>query len=778
MVCILSPPWVGHRCLVRIGKGPIILGASAVMAAVVLGTLGAALSGALLAVGGLASAALWEAAVTWRQRIADRAERLKVAERTYALPIPVHDRAAGQDMPIEGGVARYLRPEAKIVSFWPRAELEQLILWISSPRHDAIQLVTGEGGTGKTRLALQLVEEASALGWRTQWVPAGTELGAVGAARDAGKRVLLVVDYAETRTTLQALLVAATDDEPGPEMRVLLLARSAGEWWRQLIDSSSYQLSEMLAAVQPIQLGPVSESSRQRDVFMNALRAFAAEFGVACPDVMMTLTDQNAVVLVVHAAALLAVLDHGSLGTATATPRNGPDALAGLLRHEARYWQQSQAARGLGLDPDVVRRAVAAGCLVGADDESAANELLAHLADLADSAQLRGKVARWLHDLYPASEVGGAEKEWIGLLRPDPIAEQFVVSVLSRQSDMIPALFTGLAERRAARGLTLLARAALTDQIAMAQFDSALRSDVESLTVPALAVAVETNPVVGDLIKRALVSCVLSSGALVRIAAALPHSSLALAEAAVVVFQCLVEQSARNSARRGDWLIHLGKWLSDLGRGEEALASVKEAVTLYRELAPSRPAAELTPRLAVSLNKLSQCLSDLGRREEALAAAEEAVTLSRMLAQTRVGAFLPDLALSLNTKSSCLVALGRREEALAAIEEAIALHRELAPSRPGAFLPHLAGLLNNRSICLSDLGRRDEVLAPAVEAVNLFRELAAARPDAFLPDLALSLNNECQGLSNLGRWEEALAAAEEAVTLRRMLAQTRLALSI
>jgi hypothetical protein len=76
--------------------------------------------------------------------------------------------------------------------------------------------------------------------------------------------------------------------------------------------------------------------------------------------------------------------------------------------------------------------------------------------------------------------------------------------VLSQHPDMIPALFTGLTDSRAIRGLTVLARAALTDPAAADQLDVALRSDLEHLVVPALAVAVETNIAVGDLIKNAL----------------------------------------------------------------------------------------------------------------------------------------------------------------------------------------------------------------------------------------------------------------------------------
>jgi hypothetical protein len=48
-----------------------------------------------------------------------------------------------------------------------------------------------------------------------------------------------------------------------------------------------------------------------------------------------------------------------------------------------------------------------------------------------------------------------------------------------------------------------------------------------------------------------------------------------------------------------------------MGRRDEALTSIKEAVTLYQQLANSHPAAFI-PDLAQVLNTLSNCLAKLG----------------------------------------------------------------------------------------------------------------------------------------------------------------------
>ena len=90
------------------------------------------------------------------------------------------------------------------------------------------------------------------------------------------------------------------------------------------------------------------------------------------------------------------------------------------------------------------------------------------------------------------------------------------------------------------------------------------------------------------------------------------------------------------------------------------------------------------PDLAMSLNNLAVQLADLGRREDALAAIREAAGIYRELAAARPDVFRPDLAMSLTNLSSGLADLGRREDALAAIREAVTIYRELAARWPDA----------------------------------------------------------------------------------------------
>ena len=534
-------------------------------------------------------------------------------------------------------VARYLRPEEQVVPFWSRPELDELVSWCTSGGHAGIRLVTGNGGAGKTRLALRLAEELPAKEWQQLWVKRGSEREAVADAREMRRPCLLVVDYAETRSELAGLLDDVAADEDGPKLRVILLARSAGEWWQQQRANAEELTAALLEASAPVRLGPVQAAGGPQEVFDHAVTAFAQNLGVVRPDARLALSDPDPVVLVVHAAALLAVADYAAGVRPRQQAASGSEVLAALLRHEARYWARTAGSRGLDLDVSVLRLAVAAGCLIGADSETAAGGLLARIPDL-ELAERRGRVARWLHDLYPAAdEVDARQREWLGSVRPDRLAEELIAGELVKHQELIAPLFTGLDEVRAARALTVLARAALTQDRAVGLLGTALAADVDQLAVPALSVAVETNSVVGELLGQVIGSMPVARQTLMRVVEESPYPSFALAAPSAVALQRLAEDSADDTERAG-WLVGLSNRLADLGRREEALAAIEEAAGIYRQLAQARPGAFL-PNLVRALNNLANALSYLNRDEETSAIRDEAnaaVGGSTQLPQERV----------------------------------------------------------------------------------------------------------------------------------------------
>ena len=132
-------------------------------------------------------------------------------------------------------LARLLDPRLELVGFVGRgAELAALMAWCEEDRATRLRLVTGPGGVGKTRLAVELMRRMRASGWRCERVADGKEAEVITALGTVNRGpALLVVDYAETRVGLAQMLTTLVSEQ-GNGVRVLLLARSAGDWWDQL----------------------------------------------------------------------------------------------------------------------------------------------------------------------------------------------------------------------------------------------------------------------------------------------------------------------------------------------------------------------------------------------------------------------------------------------------------------------------------------------------------------------------------------------------------------
>jgi hypothetical protein len=495
---------------VRLDKWTWVIGGLAVAAAVVLGAWAAGWAGVLAALAGLVSAVLWQVAANRRSTLATQTGILNAARLTLAPPGPAEAERA------PGGVARYLRPEEAVVEFWPRPELGALRDWLVSDRLADVQLVTGENGAGKTRLALQLAREATEeYGFRCYWAQHGTESQIVTAVRQDVSPVLVVIDYAENFPEISGLLdqlaAAPLPGEPSPLVRVLLLARSAGEWWEKLIAGCSTRLSEAVAAVSPLALGAITEPTRQREMFEQAAIAFAARLGRPRPSGPRPPAFRpDAVILVVHAAALVSVLDDDPPND-TNQAGDAAAVIDRLLLHEARYWQQSQTQYGLSLGPTLTRRVVAAGTLAGADDESSAVQMLSAIDDLGD-AGVRGRAARWLHDLYPVTGPDRKPAEWIGPLRPDLVAEHLVTSVFNEQPALaralpavLPPYRTGRVMRWVARGVDNILSQATPEELMMAirakyppallqSFEAAARDNYQQLDAAAEKLGMSFSP--------------------------------------------------------------------------------------------------------------------------------------------------------------------------------------------------------------------------------------------------------------------------------------------
>ncbi|MCX5100872.1 tetratricopeptide repeat-containing serine protease family protein [Streptomyces sp. NBC_00439] len=712
--------------------------------------------------------------------------------------------------------AALLEARHQTVPFHGRKELlGDLEEWCSREVGFGARLLHGPGGQGKTRLAHQLAARLAPGGWVVLWPKANADKDELKKVGHVTKPLLVILDYAEGRAEqLAAMVEAASDHSATSPLRLLLLARTDGEWWDQAI--SATRLEDHPATAPPLFLGSLEDDPALRtDHYLDAARALATALSMV-PDLAghdwpriaaglpLPPLDQSPYsnALTLQMAALADLLDTinppGAADAIGDHPNDVPlatDVEDRLLRHESRYWLQNAKAQGLTqhLRISTLKTALAAAHLVSPDGPQQADQLWLRLPRLrGKDCDLHNRVTTWLSSLYPSP---AAPLPW-GTLQPGRLAERHVGRVLSNDPDLAEQLLNGADQAQTERLLTVYSRAAAHPvfRVQLAGQLTALCRSRLDLGASVVATAIRTDhpaPLITAL-NEAISDPDTSLADLETLSAQFPRSSQRLAAPAVHLSEALTHRyrmalaksGLRGSLNRNTYLpglarsLHyLSMRLGEVGRRKEALAAIEEAVKIRHGLVKvnlrgSRNRNAYLRDLAQSLNNLSDDLRMAGRQDESLAAIKKASKIRHSLAKANPNAYLPDIAESLNNLSIRQRHGGQRDDRLAAIKRATEHYRGLAKDNPNAYLPKLALSLNNLSNRLGEVGRRKEALAAIEEAVEIRRGLAKDNPDAYLPDLALSLNNLSIQQWQGGQRDDGLAAIKEAVQIQRHLAKT------
>lgn len=722
-----------------------------------------------------------------------RSERVAARRRaasTVVLPRIVH-------LP-----SQLLDPHRKTVLFTGRdRELADLIAWCENGSALGLRLIIGPGGVGKTRLAIQFTDLAHELGWRCYWVGSDQEEGVLASIRAVTSgRVLLIVDYAETRAGLAKLLRAAATDQ-GTQLRILLLARSIGPWWEQLsAGEPAVRRLVTAAGSRSHQLRyAVDADVSDEELIRQAIPLFARELHVRPPEeVEIVPATRRVRILELHATALVAVLDSVKVSALSQPRVEVTDILEELLRHERRYWLGSAQAQGLtigvdGLNLTGLGYIVAAGCLLGAANQDEALDMLERVPYAPRSL----KLATWLRELYPPEP---GINEWLGALQPDRLAELHTVTQLGQSEAFARRCLTGLNERQSRRAIILLARAATEHDTA-----GQLLSNLLPLVANVVADIQAPLPI------------------LISIANSIPYPSESLAAAHAAIIRRILDNLPPGSRtpERCQWLSEYGSALIQIDRPAEALLATEEAVAICRELAADNPDL-YRHNLADLLDDLADAYLNLDRVGDALPYAEEAVAICRELTRGstvaedrdldlfafclyglctiyyrlgRVADALPyaeemvaarrelaagsryiygsSFAQSLNSLAEIYWELDRSAESLTLANEAVAIYRELTASNPNLYRGELAFWLNSLALVHTKLGHETDALAHAEEAVMIYRDLTAGNADPYGPSLIDALDSLSAAYAEMGRSAETLQFVEEAVAIRRELATTR-----
>ena len=644
------------------------------------------------------------------------------------------------------------------------AELADLDRFLHSTESISVRVLTGDGGSGKTRLALHLCEQMADQGWLTGFATSDA-LRRFNAQPDRtewgwSRPTLVVIDYAASHTELLKDWLDALADRLGQEpalehpLRILLLERHATHesgWMAELCASGGWASiggrHQLFDPPEPVAVLPLIDPADRASLLNQMLQ----RNGFSGPQVSPEFVDQH-----LSAASwgrdplflMMAALHAVQQGRIEALALHRTDLAQKLaMREGARLDRLAAAHQPAPLNKQLLRHLSACITLAQGMDRDAFLPLVSQESQ-ATGRPSGGDPAE-LHDLL-ADALPPTDDGHLPPLLPDLIGEAFVLNTLAAQR--INA--AGLQRLYATLGLPMV-------QTLVRCAQDFAKQDTD-LPLPWLQALVQAAS--GDWQRLGQIDQAMPNGSVV-----LRRLNLEIAE---LRGKALTEWPEASAALKARHLSQACIARAEMGQREEALEAALEAVEIYRELARQRPDA-FRSDLANSLNNVSSFLIALGQGEEALEAAREAVNIYRELAQQHPDAFRSDLADSLNNVAGVLGELDQREEALEAGREALEIRRMLTGQRPDVFRPDLAMSLNNVAIRLSDLGQREEALEAARESVEIYRELARHRPGIFHPGLAMSLNNVANRLSDLGQREDALDAAREAVEIYRELTQHR-----
>ncbi|CUI42790.1 tetratricopeptide repeat protein [Achromobacter xylosoxidans] len=674
--------------------------------------------------------------------------------------------------------SRLLRAEESVIPFdSDRAPfLQEQIEWANSVDYPlAIRLLTGVGGAGKTRLAMELCRRLKDQQWEAGFLPNDSKADVV--AREllnAEANVCLIVDYAETRQqTLMELIKIVQVSKFDYLFRIVLLARAGGEWWGILPsrDSACEAVLSGMATTGPYCLPELHNNLQRRQAaFQYAMNAFAEKLSVNPGLGLPNLEGEHfGHPLYVQMAALL-VLQGEQPGSAEAVTRS-------LINHERRYWAKALSSPAAIHTPQDENPAVfmALATLVNGFSTVHEAEILWR-AVKADRNLLR-PLFETLCQLYPGRQ--GVEG-----LRPDLLGEALVAQCLLgvHGATILNAIFSSGKPAWRRHSLTVLARmlrnreelSSLVEPIIIQQFLVCLEDLV--------AVIVETPSPLARITERAFSRLSIAqksqaSGMLNKYA---EDEIFPLVDLMVLVGRSDLERVSRKSgklttdqtARKAAILNNLSVRLLWQGGFEESTDLAKQAEQLYAALAATKPES-FKANWASALNNYSNRLSKLGRFQEAEKKAKQALDIRKNLATASPELGEHVYANVLVNYSLRLNDLKKYGEAERYIEKAINIFENYKYYRSEDFEKDWAGALSNYANILNESGRRNDAEVKAKLGLEIYEKLAKAWPSRFEAGWATSLSNYASFINDLGRSEDAEEISRQSLSILERLARAK-----
>ena len=679
--------------------------------------------------------------------------------------------------------SQLLRAEEARVPFDPDAEpfLQAQLAWAADPEFGvALRLITGAGGAGKTRLSLEMCRRLSEQGWESGFLKSDINVAAYKSLADGVERSqrpwLIVVDYAEARQdALIALTQALTKRQLNHKVRLLLLARDAGEWWDQLPGQSpvSQAILQGRATSGPFAMPKMHDSREKRSrAFDKAMSVFCELLGVQVPRVSPDLSPPHFIFpLYVQMAALAALLGE-SANSAEGLPRS-------LIHHEERYWRRISSADGAESNFADIERVVALATLVGGLKEwKSARDIWEKWVG-TPASEFRAAF-RLASSLYPDAERGGV----LGL-RPDLLGEALLTRVLLSNEGQ------GLLEATLKRGTPSMRRHTLATLTRILS----RRPDLQSVVEDALAAnflscardvmdaCLQAEGPLPDIVTRAFERLTMQeqlqcAGVLMPLfkveIVPLFFFELALRKAVLEGITKKLKKHPNVNDRRIEYVEALrllsisysrcGQYL--LGR-DTAKAAMDVFLPLY-----AANKKRYQPGWASCLMNYSNRLIEAGD-EGALDYVLRALAAWEEMERDHPGRYRDELAACLMNSANRLSEQGRHEEALRNVVRATTIFEELSRSDEDAYAVDLANAWHNQAALLLDAGQYAASVKFQQRTKEFYERAAKERPESFESDLAMGLFNYATALETLGDYPRSLSMIERSTQIYEALARAR-----
>ena len=641
---------------------------------------------------------------------------------------------------IERGVLQLIDARTGIVPFADRDELRALIDWACAPqagngRDLALAVVTGAGGPGRTRLAVELCSALGRNGWGTGFVPDPADLGDAELTwlAEMESHLLVVLDHAEERRTGNlARLLVHLRDRVAPT-RVVLVARNAGQWLTDLLEGLEHR-GEALG--DPLGIALPHEPGDAAGIVARAAGAFARHMRRPEPGDVQIPRDQPWTTLdLVLLGWLLAARDN-----AADLPGSHDELYGEILRREISAWQAEAIRRGLRELPEATwRTATATLSLLRPVTPEEVRDVLSRLPEASAVPDAEG-YARLLFEMLsrPAGECA---------LRPEPIAEHLIIATFvdgegcedpeKLLDQVLPeppgapgpddtgcsTQGTGQTDARDARDERVcdaITRCTSREVAAAVRLARSVLRHRPHLWVAALDVAQRQGGPFATALEEALKGG--EDLPAITILAAIWPGEPVLRGVAVAALARVLETS-----REPMNLLGLSTHLADAGDRVGALEMARKAVRIHRESADEDSTDQ---GLILPLANLASRLWDVGDHAGALNVEREVVRIHRRLTGEFRVFFGSRLVVSLAGWSARLVEAGNSAQAVEVLREAVGIHREtievyrgLSAELRRGFGPFLAMPLSALATQLAELGDFPEALVAAREVVDLQREV-------------------------------------------------------